>query len=177
MDRDRDVSEHRFRSRGRNLNSIASIVWGERIADAPEGAFMLDMFELCIGDGRLRRGVPVDQPSAAVQESLAVELHEDLPRRRRETLIHRKMGALPIRSKTEAAELRLDLAAVDSGPLPGAFDKTLAAEILPSHTLARELFYQDRLRRDCGMVDAGKPVGIFAEHSMVAREDVHRRVR
>ena len=176
MHGDRDVGEHRLRTRRRNLDAAIGIVLIERIADAPQRAVALDVLELGVGNRGLRGRIPVDQTRSAVDQAVAIKGDEDAPYRRRERVVHREARALPIRPEAETAKLFEDLAAVRPRPLPGTLDERFAAEVLAAQAFLGELSHQHCLGGDRRVIDARQPVRIIPEHPVVARQHVHRCV-
>ena len=175
MHGDRDVGEHRLGPRRRDHEARTAVF--PAIADMPQEPVALDVFDLRIRDRRLRGRVPVHEARAAVDQPIAIEVDEDPNDRRREALVHREAVAPPIGSEAEALELRVDRAAVFFAPLPHALHERFAPEVIAGQPFLREFAHDDRFRRDRGVILARDPIGVFAEHAVIAREHVHRRVR
>ena len=57
-----------------------------------------------------------------------------------------------------------------------AIPSGFAAEVMARDTLGVELAFDDDLGGDAGVIGAGDPEGVFAEHAMVAGEAVHDRL-
>ena len=91
--------------------------------------------------------------------------------------VHREALALPVGPEAEPLERFVDLAAVLLAPPPRAREIRFAAERLARRAFLRELADEHGLGRDRGVVLTGEPVGVLAEHAVVARQHVHRRVR
>ena len=73
-------------------------------------------------------------------------------------------GANSVPMRRSYLPLRIDAVTLQKRALSSAAD-----------ALAAEFAHQHRLGGDRRMVDSRQPVGILAEHAMVAREHVHRR--
>ena len=175
MDGDRRVAEHRLRPRGRDLDREASIFG--RIADRPKEAVAFLVVDFGVGKRRLRIGIPVDQPRSAIDEPLAIELHENLDDRSRERRIQGEALARPIWAEAERAKRLVDGPAVIFAPAPDARDERVAAERVARQAFFGEFAHHDGFGGDRGVILTGQPIGVLAQHSMVARQHVHRRVR
>ena len=101
--------------------------------------------------------VPIDEPLVAVDEALAVKLHEDAAHRRRQTLVHGEALAAPIGRSAERAELAGDGAAQLRLPLPDPRDERVAPESVAIETFRFELALDHHLRGDPGVIGAGLP--------------------
>ena len=123
----------------------------------------------------MRGGIPVDETRPAIDQAVAIELDEDAAHRCGEPFVHREARTFPIRSETQTAKLRVDLTTVGARPLPRMGNEAFAPEIFAPEALLRQLLDENGLGGNRRMIDARKPVGIVAQHSMVARKHVHRR--
>ncbi len=195
MDRDAGVAEHGLGSGGGDDEVVAGLVGGrvplvvpvdgvligravlERIAQPPERAAGLDLLDLEIADRGLEMRVPVDQPLAAVDETLLVKLDERAQNRVVEALVHGEAVAREIEAVAEAAALFEDGAAGAFLPLPDLGHEGLAAHLAASgRALAGQFALDHHLGGDAGVVEAGLPEHVEALHALPAGEDVHERV-
>ena len=85
--------------------------------------------------------------------------------------IHREVHARPVEAASEHPELPVDARLVVAHPLPHLGEELLAPQTLLVH-LFRELFLDDDLRDDPGVVRAGQVERGFALHAMPARHEV-----
>jgi hypothetical protein len=106
-----------------------------------------------------------------------MEFDEHAGDRGRKRRVHREPVALPIGTEPERAKRFVDGVAVDGAPLPRTFEKRVPAEALARQPFFRELAYENGFGRDRGMILAGQPVRVLAEHPMIACQHVHRTVR
>jgi len=74
--RNRGVTEKCFGTGGRNLNVSAAS--NEGVTDVPKVSLLIFVINLGVGDGCLTVRTPVDDPLAAVDESLFVKAYEYL---------------------------------------------------------------------------------------------------
>ena len=172
--RDRGVAEHRLRTCRRDDDEARPIL--ERVLEvvhAPGDGAHLD---LVVGEGRLRRWIPVDEPLAPVDEAFGEEAEERGPHRGGADRVHREAGALEVAGAAEVLELRDDRRLVLVLPRLHAFDEALAAEILPAGAFAQQPLLDDGLRGDAGVVGAGHPQRVEALHPLAAGEHVLQRV-
>ncbi len=120
--------------------------------------------------------IPVDQPLAAVDQPVLVELDEGFLDRFRQTFVHGEAFVFPVQRGAEAAQLAGDGAAGFFLPLPDALDEFLAPEIVPGQALGLELAFHHHLGGDAGMVGTRLPQRLVALHAMVADQGIHDRV-
>ena len=118
---------------------------------------------------------PVDDALAAIDQPLLVEAHEDLADGARQPLVQREALALPVAGGAEAAMLILDAALVAAHPVPDALDERLAPDLMAVCPLFGQLALDHGLRGDAGVVLAGNPERLVAEHAVVADHDVFER--
>src|SRR3712207_2943129 len=97
----------------------------------PELALHLARLDLQVGDGGLELRVPIDQALVAVEQALAIELHEHLEDGAGEALVHGEAFVLPIHRAAEPTELPLDRAAGLRLPLPDMLQERLTPHLLP----------------------------------------------
>src|SRR5438093_1024794 len=115
---------------------------------------------------------PVDDPVCAIDPTLAVEMDEEVHDRAHIGVVHREALAPVVHRSADAPELKHDLAAVLSQPLPDELDEGLAAEILAGLALLREMLLDRVPRRDAGVVEAGLEERVEALHPTHANDRV-----
>ena len=172
---DGGIAEHRFGAGGRHGDEAAFLSL-HRVADVPEIAVLLGIFDLGVREGGAAMGAPVDDAEAAVDEPFIIEVDEHLAHGFGTALVHREALVIPIAGRAEFLQLVDDARAVLLFPVPDALKEFLAAEVVSRQPLvdAKLLFDLD-LRGDAGVVGAGDPEGGVALHPLVADEDVLKR--
>ncbi len=139
-----------------------------------ERALLLFHDYFLVGQRGERNRTPVHHTLAAIDEAFFVKLDKHLLDAARIFRVHREPFARPIARRAELLELLDDDAAVLFLPLPDAFEKFFAAEIVavPDCAGFLENFLHHRLRGDAGVVGAGQPEDFLAVHARLAGEDV-----
>ena len=127
---------------------------------------------LLIGERRLGLRVPVDHAHAPIDQSFAIEIHEDVDDTLRARLVHRERGAVPVAGATELTELLEDDATVLMGPVPGMFEELFTGEVGLFDTLLSKFANDLSLRSDGGVVSARHPAGVLALHAGAAYENI-----
>ena len=175
MHGDGAVDQNRLRARGADDDSVFFVA-DERIANIKHRAvlFFGDDFE--IGDGGEQNRIPIHHARAAINKPLLVQTHKHFDDDFRKPFVHREALARPIARGGEAAHLRSDGRAGALFPFPSAGDKALARKGGGIDAFFFEFARDDHLGRDSGVVGAGLPQRVFAEHARAARERVHQRV-
>ena len=115
------IAHHGLRA-GRGDDDVAGTV-GERIADIPQVAGLVDVFDLGVGQRRQAVRAPVDDAAALVDEALVVHLTEGLAHGSGAALIHGEAAARPVAADAELALLLDDAAAVLFLPRPDALEE------------------------------------------------------
>ena len=156
--------------RGRG-GRIAVLTYGG-VADVPERGLDVAILDLEVGEGGLADGVPVDHPLAAEDQAILVEVHEGLANRALARLVERERLAVPVRRCAEPAVLLGDPRARRVDEVPDTLEEGLAADVVAAHALLVELALDERIDGDRGVVDAGHPDGVVAEHAMPADQGV-----
>ncbi len=139
MDRDRGVAQHGLRPRRRYRDEFLRSL--DRIADVPEMALGLDLFDFEVGNRRLKFRVPVDEAFVLVDQPVIVEVDKHLEHRARHSFVQGEALTGPVAGGAEPSELIDDGAAGLRLPLPNTLDESLAAEralagLLALHELA-----------------------------------------
>ncbi len=127
------------------------------IANVPQVALRFFVNHFQIGERGLAIGAPIHHVSAAVDEAALVEAHEGLDNGAGEIRIEREAQAGPIDGVADALHLFEDAAAVAVAPLPDAFFKLLAAEVVTREALFGEAALDHDLGRDSGVIGARQP--------------------
>ena len=146
------------------------------VAQVVELAVRLLEDHLLVREGRLRRGVPVDHPYAAVDLAFLVEVAEDAQNALRAGFVHREARAVPVARGAQLAQLFENHAAVFLLPFPGVAEELLARE----RRLFDALFAQHRHHLGFGgdrrVVHARHPAGVLSRHAGAAHQHVLQRV-
>ena len=175
MDGHGGVAEHRLRTGGRHHQITRAV--GQWITEMIEFARHILVDHLFVGKRALRHRTPVDHPLPAVDVTFVVQFDENLPDRLRQPLVHREAFPLPVAGAAERAQLTDDLAAEFAAPLPDAADELFAAEFVAACVLLlAQIFLDPRLGGDSGVVGAGEPAHLLAEHPVVAAENILKRI-
>ena len=118
VDRNACIAHHRLRTGGGDDDIAAAV--GERVADIPEVARLVDILDLRVGERRQAVRAPVDDAAALVDQALIVELAERLAHGLGAALVHREAGAGPVTARAHLLLLLDDAVAVLFLPLPHA---------------------------------------------------------
>ncbi len=113
------IAEHRLRAGGRDLEHPVSP--RNRVIDMPEVPRFFLVGDLCFGDRGFAVGAPVDNPFAAVDQALFIEIDEHLLDRLVAALIHREPLTFPIAGGTQLFQLADNPPAILFFPFPCAF--------------------------------------------------------
>ena len=179
MHRHGRIAQHRLRPRGGQGHEVrlARLGVDHRIVEVPEVARHGLVEDLVVADGRLQHGVPVHQPLAAIDQSVAEHLEERMPHRPGALRIERKAGPLPVTGAAHFLELAEDPLFVVVLPLPDAGHKPFAAELVPAEfLLLQQAAFDHGLGSDARMIGARHPEDLEALHPLLADEDVLQRV-
>ena len=140
-------------------------------------ALAFDLQHFQIGNRGLELRVPVHEPLGLVDQPLAVQAHEHLGHRLRQTLVEGEALAAPVAAGAQPLELADDGAARLGFPFPDALEERLAPHGAAVRQLALgELALDHHLRGDAGVIRAGLPEHVLALHAPVAAQDVLQRV-
>ena len=186
MHGDGGVPQHGLRP-GRRHDDIPALLALDRIAQMPEMAVDLALFDLQVRDRGVEFRVPVDQPLVAVDQAFLVELHEDAQHGAGQALVHGEALARPVAGRAQPAQLLQDRAAGFLPPGPDLFDEGFAADrpgvavllrdaAVEGDALLRQHPFDDHLGRDAGMVCARLPQHVAPLHPVEADQDVLDRV-
>ena len=111
---------------------------------------------------------PVDHVLAAIDQAFFVQAHEDFAHGARKARIDRESFARPVAAGAEPDHLPLDGVAGFGLPLPDALFEFFASEVAAVDALCGELALHHHLRRDAGVIGAGQPQGVVAQHAVPA---------
>ena len=188
------VAKHGFRAGGRDRDIVAffgesdvpvlvlfdvgiGFTPREGIFEVPHMAVDLDVLDFEVGNRGFKVGVPVHEALAAVNLAVVVEGDEDLEDGVVEFFVHCEGRPGPVHTGAKALVLFLDHAAGLFLPLPDLGDEGGAAHVGAGRLLGGgELFFDDKLRGDACVVEAGLPERVVALHPFPAGQDVHERV-
>ena len=204
MNRDRTIAQHRLGPRRGNRDIVAhlaqrhvpvgillDILIGlaarQRVLEVPHVTRHLDVLDFQIGNRGFEMRVPVHQPLAAIDQALAVHVHEDLDDGVVEVALFafRRIGrarhgeglARPVAGGAEAFQLPDDRPARGDLLLPDAGGEGVAAHLGARRlALGRHVTFGHHLGGDAGMVGAGLPQRVEAAHPVPADQDVLQRV-
>ena len=166
----RRIAEHRLGSGGRHDDSLVAAL--DRVGEMPEVTLDVPVHHFEVGKGRVAAGTPGDQPLAAVDQPLVVEVLEGAANRARRSRVHREGEARPVARCAEDPHLLADPAAILVHVFPDAFDEFLAAEIVPGQPFLRNQPLDHPLAGDAGVVGAGQPERRVTEHAVPPDHDV-----
>ena len=175
VDGDGGVRRDRLRAGGGDDDVLAggcALGVHDRVADVPERARLVLVVDLDVGDGGAAVDAPIDEALGAVDEAVVVEVLEGGADGELALLVHRERLARPVRRGAQAAVLQGDATAALADELPGALQERLAADVVAGDALARQVALDDGVHGDGGVVDAGLPEGVVAEHAVPAGEGV-----
>ena len=171
VDGDGGIAEHGFGARSGD-GEVAAGHPVDGVADMPEVSGDFDVGDLEIGERGMAMGAPVDHVLAAVDEALFVEADEDFADGAGEAGVEGEALAAPIAGGAEADHLALDGVAGLGLPLPDALFEFFAAEVAVIDAFLFELAVDHHLGGDAGVIGAGEPEGVVAEHAVPADGDV-----
>ncbi len=147
------------------------------VLERVERLFALGIFDLVIGDGRLKFGVPVHDAVAAVDQTVLIHAHEHLVHAAVERGLQRVALARPVAAAAHFAHLRADRAAADLHERRDLPQQFLAAERgarIFHLLLFLDLLDDHALGGDGGVVGARHPQRFLAFHPAVADEDIFK---
>ena len=120
--------------------------------------------------------VPVHHTCTAVDQPLVVEVNKNADDALVAHLVHRERRAVPVAAGAQLAKLLQNDATVFLLPLPGVFQKFVAAQAALVDALFGEHLHHLGLGRDAGVVRSRHPAGILAHHSRAAHQHILNRV-
>ncbi len=170
MDRNRGITEHRFRP-GRRHHHVAGTV-GIRVANMVELALGLLVFDLVVGQGGMAARAPVDDVVSLVDQAFLIQADKNLADGGGQPGIHGEAFALPVTGRAQPLQLVDDRPAFLRPPAPDLFDEGLAAEVVTAFAFQGQLTFDDVLGGDAGVIGAGNPHGIVAAHPVITGEDI-----
>ena len=174
MHRDPGVAEHRLRPGGRD-NDITTRLTLDRVADVPQRAFGLAIFDFEIRDHGVHLRIPIDQPLVAVDQSLAVKRHKNPADRGGQSRVHRKALTPPVRRGAETPQLAGDGAARLLLPFPNSGDEPLTTKFALRPALLGDVAGNNDFGGDAGVIGAGLPEHVAAAHALIADQHILQR--
>src|SRR5262252_9348987 len=190
MYRDSSVSHDGFGSRGGDFDvAHASGLRRTRKRDA-RAAFFDDLVadeiqipclrlvnHLLVGNGSLRRRIPIDHPAATIDQALVVKIDKNSLDRGGITSIKRVALARPIARTAEPLKLLDDDTAMLVLPFQNSAQEFFAAEIVACLVLGlAQIFLHSRLGSNSRMIHSRQPKDLEPLHPRAARENVLDRV-
>ena len=167
---DAGVAQHGLGT-GSGDDEVAGAV-GERVADVPEVARLVDVLDLRVGERGGALGTPVDDSLALVDELFLIKVNEGLAHGAGAGIVHGEALALPVAGGAEGLELLDYPVAVFVLPGPDLVQELFAPEVEAGLALVTQLFLNLYLRGDAGVVIARQPERGVAVHALVADEHV-----
>ncbi len=171
--RERRVAELRFRPHGRQ---------GERpVLDVVERIAALDVFHFEVRQRRPVLRAPVYDAQAAVDEPVAVHLHERILRAAHDVRVQREFFPRPVARRAKFPYLHLHIGFVLLREIPDGLPERFARHgraVVALAALARVLFpllVEDDLRFKSRVVGAREPERPFPAHAREADHDVLER--
>ena len=175
MDSDGHVCGNRLgtgRDDDNTVLKLVSTLVDEGIADVPELALFLAVFDLDIRERGQHLRVPIDDSGAAIELAVVEEVDECLAHGVARRRIEGEGGALPVAGSAHPSCLRGDPRAGHADPVPDTLFKCFASEVVAGHALARELPFDDALCRDPGVVQTRQPERRLTQHPVPADQRV-----
>ena len=179
VDTDGGIRHNRFRTGGGHDDVFVgriSLAVGDEIAHMVEFARGVAVDDFFVADGGQSFRVPVDHTDAFVDVSFLIEIDEGIDDGFAQVGVHRELGAVPVATGAEFAQLAEDNTAVLFLPFPGVFEEFLAGEVFLADAFGLEFGDDLAFGGDAGVVRARDPAGVFAVHPRLADEHVVERV-
>ncbi len=120
--------------------------------------------------------IPVHHAQSAIDESLVIQVDEDLDDALRAFLVHSERRAVPVARGSQPSQLLQDDAAVLVSPVPGVLQKLLTRQVVLLDALLGQFLHHLGLRGNGGVVSTRHPQGVLALHAGAAHQDVLNRV-
>ena len=139
----------------------------------PQKAVLFFALNFQVTHRALQDRVPVDQALAAVNQALLVQLHKGGGDHLGHFRVHGEVLVLPRHRVAHAPHLLRDGGAGLFFPFPDFVNEGGAAQVVAGFAFTGELALDHDLRGNAGVVGAGHPQRVFAQHAVVARERVH----
>ena len=168
------IAEQRLRTRRRELHRTASVL--ERIAEMPEMSLLILVFHLRIGDGGQAVRTPVDDPLAAIDQSLLIEVEKHLVDRTVAALVHREALSLPVTGGAHLLQLGYDPSAELLSPCPGTVEESFTTDIILRDSFFLHRLHDLRLRGDRCVVRPRHPQRLISLHPLETDQDILKRV-
>ena len=149
---------------------------GQRVAYLPQRSSLLFVLDFEIRHRGAQLRIPINEPLAAVDETVLVQTYEGLDDRFGQSRIHGEALAQPVAGCTQAPHLVGDRGSGVGLPCPDALDKALASKRRARRPFGAKLVFDHDLGGDAGMIGADLPEGVVAAHAVVANEHVHQRL-
>ena len=164
------IAQHCLRAGGRQLKLFARLLDG--VEQVPEVAFLLLILHLRVGNGGVAARAPVDHAVAAVNQTLFIQVVENLRDGLAASLVHREAFAAPVAAVAHAAGLTNNASAVLVLPCPRAAQELLAAHVVLVQPFLAHGFDDLHFRGDGRVIRARQPERRVALHAVIARQAV-----
>ena len=177
----------RVRSRGRSVGNRLSRLainpqpstidlFHHGIIERPEVPIDLFFVNLIVGDGSLKKTVPIHEPLASEDQAVFEHLEERLPHRARADFVQREPHPPPVATGTEPFQLAEDALLVNVLPFPNPLDEGFAPDVVPRQPLLfKHPFFDDRLRGDPRVIGPRHPERFVALHPSPPSQQVLQR--
>ena len=173
---DRSVSHDSLRAGGGDLQPDAGVLHDLKFK-VIEISFLFLGNDLLVAQRGEGDRAPVNHPLASVDESLAVEIDEDLLHLAGIRLVHGEALTGPVAGAPELLELPDNDAAVLLLPFPDTLEELFATEVMAGlFLLFAQLALHNGLRGDAGVIGARKPEDFVAGLSGPTGENVLKGV-
>ena len=167
----RHISQESFRSCGGNLHK-AAFLSHYRVKDVPEGAFLLLMQNLRIGNRGITNRTPVNHSGTTVNQTLFIQTDKGFQHRMRATLVHGKTKTIPVSGGTHLMELVDNTLLVLFLPLPGLFQEALSSQLPLINAHILQLIDNLYLCGNSGMIRSRLPQSLKALHSLKTNQGI-----
>ena len=176
MKRHRGIGHDGFRPRRCDLKE-APRLFDDLVANEIQIPCLRLVNYLLVGNGSLRRRIPIDHPAATIDQALVVKIDKDSLDRGAITIIKRVALARPIARTAEPLKLLDDDTAMLVLPFQNSAQEFFAAEIVACLVLGlAQIFLHSRLGSNSRMIHSRQPKDLEPLHPRAARENVLDRV-
>ena len=174
MHRHGGVAEHGLGPCGRHGHDAVAL--HRRVTNVVQLALLLGVHHLEIGQCRPAPCTPVHDVLPAIDQPLSKQGHEDPSHGPRQVVIEREPLPTPIDRRAERPHLAGDGAVALPAPLPDTREERFAAQLVAVRPLLDQLFLDDVLGSNAGVVGPGQPQHVVARHPLPTADDVRQRL-
>ena len=158
------VSKQSFRTSCSNDYTPISI--SKIISDFPNFTISINVVNLSIRNSSLTIWAPVNNPVTLVDKTVIIHAFKSCKNSVTHIVIQSKFKPIPIARKTHGLELINNIATVLMGPVPGLFQKAIAAKFFLGLAFASNLVYNTRLSCNTCVVCAWQPKSCITLHPL-----------